>query len=253
MKEKKFYSQFGEDSVLLEIFQQKTTGICVEVGANNGVDDSTSLFFEKMGWKCILVEPNPSLCREIRRTRKGPVYECAASQSNGITTLNVTGGAERSHGLSTISMNKETQERIKKLGFTVDPVQVPVMTLDSILMDAGVNGAIDFITIDVEGHELEALKGFSLPKWAPAILIVEDNSNFENGAVSHYLRKFDYTRFLRTGVNDWYAPRTNHRLVNFASRTRILWTALKARIRNRHLRIPFAARIRPWLRQLGNK
>ena len=40
-----FYSQFGEDKILSKIFQGKTQGVCVEVGANNGVDDSTSLFF----------------------------------------------------------------------------------------------------------------------------------------------------------------------------------------------------------------
>ena len=74
-----FFSQFGEDKILFEICHRKTSGFCVEVGANNGIDDSTSLFFENIGWKCILVEPNPSLCKEIREKRKALLYECAAS------------------------------------------------------------------------------------------------------------------------------------------------------------------------------
>ena len=71
-----YYSQFGEDRILDRLFRGKRKGFCVEVGANNGVDGSTTLHFEELGWDCILVEPNPTLCRELRAhvsTRRIPV------------------------------------------------------------------------------------------------------------------------------------------------------------------------------------
>ena len=44
-----YYSQFGEDRLLAEIFHDKARGQCVEVGANDGFHGSTSLYFEKLG------------------------------------------------------------------------------------------------------------------------------------------------------------------------------------------------------------
>jgi FkbM family methyltransferase len=243
-----FYSQFGEDKVLFEIFQRKTSGVCVDVGANNGVDDSISLFFEKIGWKCILVEPNPSLCQGMRAVRNALIYECAASNQSGTATLYVVEGAARSDGLSTISTDKKNHDRIKSYGFVSRPVQVRTMTLDEILADAQVDSDIDFISIDVEGHEYEVLEGFSPERWKPKIMLLEDNTNFENNIMSEHLKKFGYVRFLRTGVNDWYAHQTNKQLVNMRSKTRIMWTALKIKAKNRLRRILSIVKIRNFLR-----
>jgi FkbM family methyltransferase len=232
-----FYSQFGEDKILFEIFQRKTSGICVDVGANNGVDDSISLFFEKIGWKCILVEPNPSLCQGMRSVRNALIYECAASNQSGTATLHIVEGAVRSDGLSTISTDKKEHDKIKSYGFTSRPVGVRTMTLDEILADAQINGDIDFISIDVEGYEYEVLEGLSLERWNPKIMVLEDNSNFEDSTVSNYLKKFGYIRFMRTGVNDWYAHRTDRQLVNMKSKARVMCTALIIKAKNRLRRI----------------
>ena len=246
-----FYSQFGEDKILFEIFQGKTSGFCVEVGANNGIDDSTSLFFEQIGWKCILVEPNPSLCRQIREERNALLYEYAASNQSDTRTLYVVEGAARSDGLSTISTNKEDHDRIKNHGFVSSAVQVHTMTLDRILMDAQIDCDIDFISIDVEGHEYEVLEGFSLEKWKPFIILIEDNSNFENNIVNRYLKQFGYVRFMRTGVNDWYAHKTNKQLVNIRAKIGIMWLILKIKTKKRLRRIPLIVNIRNLLRAQG--
>jgi len=229
-----FYSQFNEDKILSEIFHGRTSGFCVEVGANNGIQDSTSLFFENLGWKCLLVEPNPELCSELRKNRKRSVlYECAVTNEDETTlTLFVAEGADRANGVSTVSTQEDCHERIKRLGFVTRPVVVRGMTLNKILTDADIRERIDFISIDVEGHELEALQGFSLEKWRPRILLIEDNSNFADLSVCAFLRSFGYIRFRRTGVNDWYAHQSDKSLVNVRSYLRVLWKKIKAKIRN---------------------
>lgn len=228
-------------------FQRKTSGVCVEVGANNGIDDSTTMFFEQLGWKCILVEPNPSLCQEIQKRRNAVLFQCAASNQSDSVNLYVVDGAVRSHGLSTISTNKEVHDRIKSHGFATSSVQVRSMTLDRILTAAQIDGDIDFVSIDVEGHEYEVLEGFSVEKWKPMILLIEDNSNYEHNTVSNYLKRFGYVRFKRTGVNDWYAHRTSKQLVNSKTRTAILWLILKTKAKNRLRKVSLLLRIRRWL------
>jgi FkbM family methyltransferase len=250
-----YYSQFGEDKILSEMFNGKSHGVCIEIGANDGVNDSTSLYFEKIGWQCVLVEPNPVLCQMIRKTRNAPVFECAVSDKRGTATLLVAEGAERAHGVSTIRAEEQAQDTIKSYGFTYRPVQVHTRTLDEILTESKLTSRIDFVSIDVEGHEFEVLRGFSIERWNPVVILVEDNSNFEDTAVSHYLKQFGYIRFIRTGVNDWYAHRTNKELVNWSSRSRYNWIALKARAKSRLKKIPAVVKIRNsflWFKRLND-
>lgn len=246
-----FFSQFGEDRILSEIFRSRPHGVCVEVGANDGVHGSNTLYFERLGWRCVLVEPNPSLCAEIRAVRHATLFQCAASNREGATTLHVVEGAWRADGMSTTSDSPEDHARIAAQGFKSHPIEVPTARLDQILEAAGIEAPIDFISIDVEGLEAVVLEGLSLQRWRPTILIIEDNSNAGSATVPDYLARFGYTRFLRTGVNDWYAQRTNRTLVNAASRIRMASTLFALRARAILKRIPFAVKARNALRSRG--
>lgn len=245
-----YYAQFGEDRILAKIFNEKCEGLCIEVGANDGVNDSNTMYFENVGWDCILIEPNPVLCQMIRASRKASLIEVAASDKNGETSLFVAEGSERAHGVSTINSAEDALNKIKSYGFTYSEVQVKTKLLNDILDSEKITSKIDFISIDVEGHELEVFKGFSLDRWKPTVILVEDNSNFENFDVSNYLKKFGYSRFMRTGVNDWYAHKTNTALVNLYSRWNYGWILLKARTKNIIRRIPGALKIK---RSLSNR
>lgn len=207
-----YYSQFGEDRLLEKLFQGKRRGVCIEVGANNGVDGSTTLHFEELGWDCILVEPNPALCRELRARRRAQLFECAASSTSGTAILHVASGAEQSHAVSALGDERKPAQILKEHGFWTDPVEVVTRRLDDILDEARPSAGIDFVSIDVEGHELELLKGFSLDRWKPVVLIVEDNSPVWESTVRDYLNARGYVRFRRTGVNDWYAHASNRAL-----------------------------------------
>ena len=246
-----FYSQFGEDEILFDVFKRKIHGTCVEVGANDGVNDSTTYFFEKLGWDCILVEPNPDLCKQIRLIRSAKLYEYAASNNDRKTTLYIAEGAERSHGVSAISDHEKAPSQIMNYGFSSRPVIVQTKTLDEILLDAEITSEIDFVSIDVEGHELKVLEGFTIEKWKPTVILIEDNSNFESTIVRDYLSAHGYTRFKRTGVNDWYSSIYNKDLVTLSARASYWLLAIKTKsIRNfRNSRVILQAK--NWLKRLG--
>jgi FkbM family methyltransferase len=195
-----YYSQFREDRLLERIFKEKETGICVEVGAHDGITGSNTYFFEKKRWKCVLVEAVPELCERIRRFRTGFIVNCAASSASGKATFYVSESVE---SWSALHLTESQKERIAAGEATVREITVAKRKLDDILDEAGVS-AVDFVSIDVEGHELEVLKGFSVEKFRPRIIIVEDNPGQENPDVSGYLKDKGYKKFFRTGVNDWY-------------------------------------------------
>lgn len=248
MNKMNFYSQFGEDRLLAELFAGIDDGLCVEVGANDGVNDSNTYYFEKLGWDCILIEPNPELCTQIRRHRSGRLFECAVSSVCGFAVLNIAEGPGRAHGVSALGEPSTASRKIASFGFESRPMQVATRTLDDLLQEADIDKPLRFVSIDVEGHELDVLQAFSLDKWRPTIVIVEDNSNFEDGAVRAHLRRFGYVPFMRTGVNDWYAHRSNSALANVSSTNTWRWASLSARSRSRLHRVPGLTRIVRWLR-----
>jgi len=205
-----FYSQFGEDQILARLFSNKETGTCVDVGAHDGVQLSNSYYFEQIGWRCVLVEPAPHLCAAIRKNRRSPVFECAASEREGRAILQIVEGADVYSSLMGASDRNAANQ---SGGDQTRGTSVRTRPLDDILAEAGVD-QIDFISIDVEGHELSVLRGFSLERWKPRIAIIEDNSNLSDRSVAQYLRDRGYIRFYRTGVNDWYAAPSERKLRN---------------------------------------
>jgi FkbM family methyltransferase len=195
-----FRSQYGEDRILARIFARIPTGTCVEVGAHNGVDLSNTYYFEQIGWRCILVEPNPVMWAVIRETRRAVLFECAASGHESQAILHA-GVGDGNDVLSTL--DAASVERIKQRGAQVSDVPVRTRRLDDMLEESRVE-RLDFVSIDVEGHELDVLQGFDLNRWKPQFVILEDNSNLRESSVVGFMLARGYTRFFRTGCNDWY-------------------------------------------------
>jgi FkbM family methyltransferase len=203
------HGQFGEDRILKAIFGDRADGHCVEVGANDGRTGSASYLFERRGWQCLLVEPIPALVEEIRKHRTCRVVNCAASSRAGEARFFV---AENVEAISGLDLTPERAEWIQQAGGTIKEITVRTATLDSLLEEAGF-GELDFVTIDVEGHELSVLEGFDLDRYRPRIVILEDNSIEGDIGVNEHMSKHGYVHFKRTGVNEWYARSSDAELV----------------------------------------
>jgi FkbM family methyltransferase len=212
MNQKKYYAQFGEDRILDQIFNKKN-GVCIEVGGFDGVTGSNSYFFESLGWRCLIIEPMPEYCEKIKKIRGCEVVEVAASDKAGLVEFYIAAGVET---LSTMENNLDHFARIQSLSDQeIKKITVRAARLDDILAEQGIR-EIDFMTIDVEGHELSALSGMSFNTIAPRFLIIEDNSNGESRDVKNFMETFLYVRFKRTGCNDWYAKRGDPMATNQA-------------------------------------
>ncbi|MGH2880980.1 MAG: FkbM family methyltransferase [Solirubrobacteraceae bacterium] len=207
--EPRSYGQFGEDRILAEIFGDRAGGYCVEIGADDGRTGSATYLFEKRGWHCLLVEPIPESVEEIRRHRACTVVNCAVSNQEGEATFGVAEGVET---MSTLDLTPAHVAWIKRFGGEIREIKVRTATLDSLLTEAAFP-EIQFITIDVEGHEIAVLEGFSLEAHKPRIVIIEDNSISGDRRVASYMADRGYVHFRRTGVNEWYAHESDVELV----------------------------------------
>ncbi|MFP4510129.1 MAG: FkbM family methyltransferase [Spirochaetaceae bacterium] len=196
------YAQFGEDRTLHRLIGD-STGVYVEIGGNNGIEASNTYYFEKLGRRCILVEPIPYMVEQIRANRRCDVVEAAADRQSGTAEFLVARGGET---LSTLDNENRVRSRVDEHP-DLERISVRTETLDRILEEAGlVSGRdqIDLLSIDVEGNELRVIEGFTVMKWAPRVIILEDNSFGRDHSVQAYLAQAGYTRFMVTGVNHWY-------------------------------------------------
>jgi FkbM family methyltransferase len=204
MLEHIFYAQFGEDKILYNLFGKKNIGACVEVGGYDGITGSNTYFFEKTGWKCLILEPIPELCEKIKLNRNCDILQVAASDKKGFSDFYIAKGAET---LSTIETDKEHFDRIHQDGGTdIEQIKVKTDLLTNILIHQGYN-EIDFLTLDVEGHEMSALRGLDFEKINIKILIIEDATFGKSNSVKNFMKANSFIRFKRTGCNDWYAKK----------------------------------------------
>src|SRR5262249_61000789 len=84
-------------------------------------------------------------------------------------------------------------------------IDVPVSTLDDILLAAHAPDGFDLLSVDVEGHELEVLSGCDLARWRPRLVLLEDHvGNLEK---HRFMKGAGYRLIRRVENNGWYVPR----------------------------------------------
>ncbi len=211
-----YRSQFGEDRILWQVFRQRPTGYFIEVGAYDGVTLSNTFFLEQMGWSGLLVEPILPLCQKAAAARpRSRVIHAACSKRGSHGTAKFT-VAQNVPVLSFLQADQEHIERCKREGAQLVEIEVPVVTLDDILLNERRNRGpfgtpwvpkvgwrIDLVSIDTEGCELDVLDGFDLGRFRPRILVIE-NDRPAGAAIEEHLSTRGYRKFHRQKINDFY-------------------------------------------------
>lgn len=183
-------------------------GKFVDVGANDGKIGSMTYDLEKNGWSGILIEPNPILVENLKKIRTSPVFPFAISSQEGDLPFYIVEGSDNLHGLSRFNYTKEFEDHVKKCGGSVKKTIVPVKKISSIMNEAQNLDKVDFLKIDVEGHEFEVLKSFDFEKYHPRLIVTEDNFKDSDKSVRNFLHSKGYEVIARDRINYWFAPKS---------------------------------------------
>jgi FkbM family methyltransferase len=187
----------GREQELVRIFFAGVrSGFFVEVGANRPRDQSQTWHLEQLGWTGILIEPQPDLAGDLCRVRSAKVFAVACSSPENAgrrMQLHVAG-----------PLSALDRDRMAPGAQPEGVVEVPVRTLDDILLEAHAPVGFDFLSIDVEGHELEVLSGFDFALWRPRLVLLEDHVG--NLSKHRFLRAAGYRLVRRFDNNGWYVP-----------------------------------------------
>jgi FkbM family methyltransferase len=181
------YAQFGEDLILAHLFAQLEIKkpSYLDIGANEPRYISNTYYFYLRGSKGILIEPNPYLYKKLKALRPRDIVLNTGIGKTDTSEADFYVFPNYANGLSTFSEKdaKHWEETgMKGLGkIPVEKViKMPLIPVNTILEKYAGSQAPNFISLDVEGLDLEILKSFDFHKYQPEVICVETLNYDEN-------------------------------------------------------------------------
>ena len=194
-------SEHVEEWILKDFFKDERGGVFVEVGANHHQRFSNTYYLETvMGWSGVAVEPQVKFAAGYKQYRPQttfvPVF--VSNVSNHQATLYVT-----KNDLVASSVREFTSSFGE-----VTPTTATTSTLDDVLDRLGIE-RIDFLSMDIELAEPQALAGFSIGRFAPRLVTIEAHPPVRQQILDYFARN-GYVlvgKYWQTDdENFWFAP-----------------------------------------------
>jgi FkbM family methyltransferase len=164
------YAQEGEDIILQRIFGVQKSGFYIDIGAHHPHRFSNTYIFYSRGWRGVNIEPNPEMFDLFRKYRAKDInVKKGISESIGVLNYFMFDEPALNTFDKVLALEYEEQShKMKKM------INVDVCRLDMLLEEVVPDGvAIDFMTIDAEGHDFDVLKSNNWMIFRPRILLVE--------------------------------------------------------------------------------
>lgn len=178
-----WYAQAGQDEWVAGLHPEP--GYFVDVGAHDGVTHSNTYALEQMGWTGLCIEPNAEAYAELVKNRTCLACPLVASSFHNRTMVPFD-GVRVGTGTPTLAM-----------------------PLHDMLEGVGAF-SVDYLSIDVEGHELEVLHGVVLNPWRVKYITIEHNLYCDGparkDAIYAHLTAHGFERVREDVVAPGYGP-----------------------------------------------
>ena len=187
-RNKKSFSQFGEDLFIAEFFANQKEGKYVDLGAFHPMRLSNTYLLFKKGWSGTNIDLNPITIDLFNLARKNDDNICClmAGKENLLKDVYF----EDWSAANSITSNKNLSER----------KQMKTKTFESLIYKN-----FDFLNIDLEGHDYEILQTIDLRKFNPKLIcieILENCSDKEN--IFDFLKQFNYSFIKNLGPSYFF-------------------------------------------------
>ena len=161
------YSEREEEWLIRDYFQDRRAGVFADVGANHYRQNSKTYFLEsELGWSGVAVEPQHEFAADYARYRPRTKFLpfVVSDNSNEKALLYMT---KRSSLVAS-----SDKSFVQQFGQLDEVREVPTITLTDLLKAEGVQ-RIDFLSMDIELHEPQALQGFDIRQFKPSLVCIE--------------------------------------------------------------------------------
>jgi FkbM family methyltransferase len=199
------YSQHGEDKIILQHLENKTGGVILDVGANDGIQYSNSrMFIEQFGWKGVLIEPTSHCINSLKELYKDnseiEVFGVAIDEEEGEKEIYL--GTLEGEGINQLSTLSEDDKSYweQKRGVKYKSEVIKTTTLKSVLSKS-IYKNFDIVSIDTEGNDLIVLSQLINEDIYPKFIILEHNGNNNLLQTALHLLENKYDSIFQNTVN----------------------------------------------------
>jgi len=202
-KDLHFSAQVAQDIIAYLFFKGKTCGFYVDIGANDGINGSTTFWAEQIGWNGICVEPQKSTFERMKTVRTCALYNCAVSNKSreNVAFISFPNKDTRS-GLAD-SMSESHIEAAKQFS-NMENNLVSTKTFGDIMADFPKIEFIDFLSIDTEGHEMQVLESIDFTKFKFGLITIETEDGSD---VVRYVESNGYKKLMIAGSDCLFVPK----------------------------------------------
>jgi FkbM family methyltransferase len=192
--ELQFFAEVGQDIWLTEtVFPGKTTGFFLDVGSGHGTIGSNSRLLEMKGWTGICIDPFP---KYMDGRTCAMVKEVVFDKAGGKVAFKAAGD---------LGGVADTLGKWNERAAQAPTVEFTTTTLGDILARQHAPSTIDFMSLDVEGAELAALKGLPLEKYTIGAMTIEHNfEEPKRSDIEKFLQARGYRRVHSMKQDDFY-------------------------------------------------
>ncbi len=195
---RRYYAQEGED-IILSRLMDKENGFFIDIGAHHPFRFSNTYLFYKKGWRGINIDPLPGSKRLFNLVRRRDInIQCGVAKESGMLTY---------YCFNEPALNTFDKEEAKFKNdlpdyFIQETIDIPVEPLWRILDGLSLPPRINFMSVDVEGMEMDVLMSNNWDRYRPEFLVVEqlrlDVQGIMKTDVYRFLQSADYKLVSRT-------------------------------------------------------
>lgn len=195
----KTYSQFDEDLIIRDFFQDRRDGFYLDVGCAWPERASTTYYLEKhLGWTGIGVDA-------VAEYESGWTWKRPRSKFFNLLVSDHSDTEDAFYRTNWPSVSSAVKEIADKFQGGYEEIKVPTVTIDDLLERNGVE-KIDFLSMDIEGFQLTALKGFDIQRYRPELVCIEayrpDRPEIKAWFEERGYRRIE--RYLKRDTINWY-------------------------------------------------
>eukprot|EP00927_Polykrikos_kofoidii_P056054 TRINITY_DN50237_c0_g1_i1.p1 TRINITY_DN50237_c0_g1~~TRINITY_DN50237_c0_g1_i1.p1 ORF type:complete len:431 (+),score=48.13 TRINITY_DN50237_c0_g1_i1:70-1362(+) len=198
--------QLAQDALALGLRHCKKEGFYLDIGANDGEYHSNTAVLDRAGWSGLCVDPFPL----NMRNRSCQVVQVALYNTSGQLVEFATAG--EFGGIVSKAAEKRWESgpttaalASSEMRTNASIVRLFTERLDVLLEAVGAPSVIDYMSVDVEGMEVEVLQGFPFKTHVARVVTVEHNQdNKRRDLIWSLLRENGYTYLGQLRWDDVY-------------------------------------------------
>ncbi len=204
----------GHDA-LLKVLGGMKGGFFVEVGGNDGCFDDPTYYLEKaLGWKGIIIEPLPifTLCK---RNRRASYVDNSASISfdtynSGVRSIELVDV----NAMSVVKGAVDNEKEWVAAGSSIIKTPPRTITVNAKPVQEVIDHHnltkrnIDLFVVDVEGYEIEVIKGIDFSRNYPTFIMLEIHTDVRKHEIDAFLKKHGYMEIAEVGNRDFIYKKT---------------------------------------------